>query len=148
MTGMEPLLNPPLRGWHGLSNEDCTTEWFLGWNMKLTTVPFGSMMLLGSKVSPFFPTSTVVCRTPPTGPVAGDWLPLTFPAASWYAVKVLPVSGLPKVSYGTRSRWSGHSRVDGMDHALLAVVGLTAVDPFRVLVSDSNGKTCPGRAIR
>lgn len=92
---MEPLLNPPDRGTHGLSKEDCITEWFLGLNWKLTTVPFGSMRRLGSKVSPFLPTSTVVCLTPPTGTLGGDWLAATPAAASLYACRVLPVSGLP-----------------------------------------------------
>lgn len=39
------------------------------------------------------------------------------------------------------------SRVDRMDHALLAVISLAAVDPFRVLVAESDGEGCPGRGV-
>ena len=46
------------------------------------------------------------------------------------------------------SRGTGDVHVDGMDHALFAVVGLAAVYPFRVLVPDSEGEACPGRAVR
>lgn len=96
--GMKPLVKPPIRGLHGPSKLDCTTEWFFGWKLNRTTVFLGSMTLLGSNVSfPSLPTSTSVLRRPPTGsPSAGDVLVGAFLASSANFSKVFPSVGLAR----------------------------------------------------
>lgn len=93
--GMSPLLNPPSEGWHGLSNDDCVTEWLRGLNANSTTVPTGSRTSLGANVSaPAAPTSTRATRLPPTGrPFGGDVLGPALFALSRNAAKVFPVAG-------------------------------------------------------